>query len=410
MVATSITSKHYKGRIDDISDVTLSLYCDGQYCDGEMTYLRSRDQFRLEGVRKADNLQLKEMDKSGNGTGFLSGKVQGNTLLLDWKNKSGTIGNMMVLTEVDKKPIFPTFCGDNKWINVYRGEIKGQEVEMILQRVDNNRVLGQAFFVNTGQKITVSGEMTLNDNLYLSLTEEKTGNPIGLLRGVFRQKHNLNASYYSNANIQSFATFNLEKSLSVSCLEYTDFYTTYEFLFPKSNNAIFNEIMVVLTKDWIDECRTHSKNIRKKKPDADLRASQRAYSWTDIEILTDQFISGLLTYHTSWSGLQKTKTFNYDFTSGELIDLPGIFKKGFDYESFIKEYISEEITKTQLYKNNRAFRNWIRKQEFPHFTFDQTGISFYTEFHIVYDRQRVLVPYKKLKGYIRKNAAVRSLF
>ena len=41
-------TKFYKGRIDDINDVTIALTCKGKSCSGDLTYLRSRDKFKLQ--------------------------------------------------------------------------------------------------------------------------------------------------------------------------------------------------------------------------------------------------------------------------------------------------------------------------------------------------------------------------
>ena len=150
--------------------------------------------------------------------------------------------------------------------------------------------------------------------------------------------------------------------------------------------------------------------IRKRETDDTTRASQRAYSWADIALLTDNFISGMLTYQATWTNGEATKTFNFDLKTGEAIELATLFKKGFDYSLFIKKYAAKEIIKNPIYKHNKDFRNWIKNQEFSFFTIGKKGISFYTDYHIIYDRQRIMIPYKKLNRNIRKNAPVRELF
>ena len=402
--------KHYKGRVDDINDVTLSLNCENGNCVGEFTYVRSREQFTVLGKRKNNELQLQEFNKEDNCTGYLNGKVEGKIITLDWENKAGTIGNSIQLKEVARKPDFPTFCGDNKWINAYSGNMNGEPIELILQRVENNRILGTAYYPSQKKKVVVEGDLSQSNNLHLTLIKEQTGEHIGSLRGVYKHKRSLNLSFYNQQQKQKFIALTFDKGLAINCLEYADHYTNYDFLFPKSDNAIFNEIMVLLTNDWISDCRKNAQTIRKKTPNAKVRASQRAYSWTDIALFTDDFISGMLTYHATWIEGEETKTFNYDFKNGEPIELEDIFKKGFDYQTFVKKMAREEIIKNPIYKNNKGFRNWIKDQEFSFFTLEKDGISFYTDFHIIYDRQRILIPYKKLKGNIRKNASVRQLF
>ena len=409
LIPSQSTTSHYKGRIDDINDIAVALTCEGKNCWGELTYLRSKDQFRLQGTRTDELLELKEFNSNDQCTGYLNGKITGNTIDLKWKNTAETIGHSIHLEASNQKAEFPTFCGDNKWIRSYDGMIQGEAAEMILQRVDNNRILGQIFYKKSKQKLAIKGELTESDNLHLRLISEETQEEIGVLRAIYKGDEELKVSFYNAQNSQSFATFKLQKSLNISCLEYADYYTSYDFLFPKSQSAIFNEIMVLLTKDWVGECRNHTRQMRKKAMSASLRASQRAYSWTDVEMLNKEFISGMLTYHNTWSGTEKTKTFNYNFKTSNRIELADIFKRKFDYNSFIKKYIQEAIKYNPLYKNDPDFRKWILQKDFPFFMLGQEGIYFYTNFHIVYGRQKVLIPYKKLKSNIKKNAPIKSL-
>ncbi len=412
-VRTSLTGgtiKYYKGRIDDISDITLALLCKGKVCSGDLTYLRSRDKFKLKGTLDGNQIQLQEFNRTNKCTGYLSGTMEGKLIQLDWKNTEGTIGNKVELEEVTRQPDFPTFCGDNKWINAYNGKINNEAVELILQRVDNHRILGTAYYANTKKKAIVTGTLSMDNNLYLNFVDEKNSTTIGSLRGIYKPDRHLSVSFYDQQNKQKFVSFQLQKSLAVSCLEYADYYTNYDFLFPKTNHAIFNEVMVLLTKDWIEDCRINAQKIRKKGTNAELRASQRAYSWTDIALLNEYFMSGMLTYHATWANGEETKTFNYDLENREVIELGNLFKKGFNYQQFIKKQAAAEILKMPIYKRNKGFRNWIKNQEFSYFTLGKEGISFYSDFHIIYDRQRILIPYKKLKANIRKNASIRQLF
>lgn len=413
LVKTSLNAgktKYYKGRIDDINDVSIALTCKGKVCSGDLTYLRSRDKFKLKGTLDGHQIQLREFNRTEKCTGYLSGKMEGKLIQLDWKNKEGTIGNTIQLEEVARQPDFPTFCGDNKWINAYSGKINNEAVELILQQVDNHRILGTAYYVNTKKKALINGTLSIDKNLSLEFSDEKTSAIIGALRGVYKPNKQLSVRFYDQQNKQKFVSFQLQKSLGVSCLEYADYYTNYDFLFPKSNHAIFNEVMVLLTKDWIEDCRINVQKIRKKGTKTELRASQRAYSWTDVTLLTDDFVSGMLTYHTTWANGEETKTFNYDLENGEIIELATLFKKGFNYKQFIKKQVAAEIIKLPIYKRDEGFRNWIKNQTFTYFTLGKEGISFYSDFHIIYDRQRIMIPYKKLKSNIRKNTSVRQLF
>ena len=402
--------KHYTGRIDDINDVTISMKCHNKNCEGELVYLRSRDRFQLKGTLNDNRLNLREFNRTKLCTGYLTGKLEGDRLTLDWKNLDGSIGNELQLKEVSRTPDFPTFCGDNKWINAYSGKINGELIELVLQRVENNRILGTAFSHQHNLTYRVEGSLLESNNLHITLTDINKLITVGTIRGIFKENQHLRTSYYDRQQMQSFVTFKLEQSVDMSCLEYADYYTNYDFLFPKSNSAIFNEYMVLLTNKWISDCRSNAKEIRRKEASVDARASQRAYSWTDVAFLSENFISGMLTYHASWRGKEETKTFNFDLKKGEIILLEDLFKKGFDYRIFLKKYAAEQILRLPIYKRDKDFRNWVKDQKFEHFTIGKTGISLYTDFHIIYGRQQVFIPYKKIKSNIKKNATVRKLF
>ena len=400
----------YQGRVDDMSDVTLRLACTEKRCSGELIYLRSQDVFKLEGTRRGEQLDLKEYDRTGTWTGDLTGTLKGSELRLDWTNLDGTVGSAIRLETVNRLPDFPTFCGDNKWINAYDGELNGVPARLILQRVDNHRLLGNFHFSDERLPWQVRGTLENEQTIRLDLLDEQSGRSQGTIRGVFKLAQPLTLTYYDPKNVQEFATFRLVESLPVSCLEYADFYTSYDFLYPKTTSAIFNEWMVLLTQDWITDCRKQVQAMRKQSPTPALRASQRAYTWSDVTTLNDQFISGLLTHQATWSDRVATRSFNYDLQNGERLELEGLFKKGFDYQLFIKKFIADEIIKTPFYKSNAAFREWVKNQPFVHFTIELDGLALYTDYHAVYGRQRVLIPFKKIKKNVRKNAPIRALY
>lgn len=407
---SSSSTTHYKGRIDDLNDVIISLKCLNKKCEGELVYLRSKDRLDLKGSREGNVLDLKELDEDKQVTGYLSGKIEGKQLIVDWENNNRSIGSSITLSQVERKPEFPSYCGNNKWIHAYRGVIKDEEVEMILQKVDNQRILGHIFIPDSKKSWLVNGSLSENNNLQLNLVDEANSKPVGLLRAIYKNDTEISASFYNADNLQSFASFELKKSLGVSCLEYADYFTSYDFLFPKSHNALFNEMMTLLVQDWLVDCRDHTQKMRTQSTTPDRRASQRAYAWSDIEGLNDDYISGLLTYYSTWSGKKESKAFNFDFKSKQNLMLGDIFKRDFDYQVFIQKMIGEEIRKNPYYQNDRGFRDWIKTESFKHFTINGNGLAFFTDFHIVYGRQKIVVPYKKLKSNIRKNSPLRELF
>ena len=115
--------KHYKGRIDDLNDVSVTLAFDGEDCKGQITYLRSHTEFDLLGKIENRQLLLHEIDNSKKLSGSIIGIITGKIITGNWNNFDGSKGGNLLLTETEKEIDFPSYCGDNKWVRKYNGII-----------------------------------------------------------------------------------------------------------------------------------------------------------------------------------------------------------------------------------------------------------------------------------------------
>lgn len=402
--------KYYEGRIDDLNDVKINLNCNKGECLGELVYLRSGDRFNLRGQQEDNQIVLEEYDQYQQLSGLLTGEFIGNSLVVSWENIEQTIGSNIYLKEVTSLENELSNCADNKWIQSYKGEIDNREVEMVLQKTASNRIEGTAYFVKDKKPYIIRGEVTGNNNLHLNLFDTHTQRALGSIRAIYRNSKALSASFYDANNAQSSASFELVHNTGINCMEYADYYSTYDFLYPHSEDPLFNHIMTFLTKDWMANCKSKANLIRKERATPPLRASQRGYTWTEVNFYSNDFISGLLTHDNTWEGNKSTKAFNYDFASRASVELEDIFKAGFDYDAFIKEYIHSEFKENVAYKSDVSFQAWLNQQNFKLFTVGREGLHFFSNFHIVYGRQSVLIPYKKIKSNIKKKSTIRRLF
>jgi len=367
--------KYYEGRIDDLNDVKINLNCRKGECLGELVYLRSGDRFNLRGQRKHNEVVLEEYDQHQQLSGILTGEFIGNSLVVSWENIEQTIGSNIYLKEVTSLQNELSNCADNKWIQSYKGQIDQHEIEMVLQKTASNRIEGTAYFIKDKRPCIIRGEVTGNNNLHLKLTDKKSLRPLGSIRAIYRNSGALSASFYDNNNAQSAANFELIHDIGINCKEYADYYSNYDFLYPHSDDPLFNHIMSFLTKDWMTECKNKANLIRQERASPTLRASQRGYTWTEINFYSNDFISGLLTHDNNWEGRKSTKAFNYDFANRDV-----------------------------------SFQAWLNQQNFEMFTVGREGLHFFSNFHIVYGRQSVLIPYKKIKSTIKKHSTIRRLF
>ena len=163
--------KHYKGRIDDLNDVSVTLGYDGKDCKGVLIYLRSNTRFDLEGVIENREFYLKELDEGKSIVGYLRGQMKGNTILGTWSNHNQSKGGIIQLEETIKEVKFPSYCGDNKWIRKYNGKLSNQEVEIILQKESITKASGLIYNKKRNQTYTLIGNIDQQDNIELIVKE-----------------------------------------------------------------------------------------------------------------------------------------------------------------------------------------------------------------------------------------------
>ena len=90
----------------------------------------------MEGNIKNGQLSLRETDDEESVAGYFEGTVKVDFSSIDahWFNRERTRAGVLNLELVDKEVVFPSYCGDNKWVRKYTGRIQGEEAEFILQR------------------------------------------------------------------------------------------------------------------------------------------------------------------------------------------------------------------------------------------------------------------------------------
>ncbi len=401
--------KHYKGRIDDLNDVAISLAYDGKNCKGELLYLRSKEVFDLVGILKKGKLTLQEIDQYQNISGYLKGEMSDDRLKLDWSNTTNTIGGRILLDEVDQPYNIPTYCGDNKWIRLYKGLIGRDKVELILHKESSQLVNGTAYFKNENKTFQVRGFIDAFDNVNLNI-KDHFDQPQGKLEGTFDEKQKFNANFLDNSYKQTTCSFYMKHLLPIGCVEYADYSTSYDVLYPKTKNAAFNKWAEQLTEEWIKSCKLYAIKTKKHyaQMEPPLRSAIRANVWCAVDYYSDKLISGVLTFSNTWTSEEENRAINFDLKKNKEINIEDIFKRDFDYRELLRTYLNEQISKHELYKN-LDYREWLSKEDFPFFTIRKDGINFSTKFNPIFGQQEVLIPYAKLKEHMKKKSIIADL-
>jgi len=390
--------KHYKGRIDDLNDVAITLGFDGTDCKGRLTYLRSNTHFNLNGFIEDGTMFLQELDQQNKVSGVLAGKIAGKTINGSWRNFDGSLGGNLSLIETKKIVKFPSYCGDNKWIRKYQGKIASEDWEILLQKESSNQLTGLIFHKKKNTSYSIKGNVDANDNFTLKAKNQK-GQIIETFVGQLEQDQlTIGTKKSKKITLPPF------DGLTVGCVEYADYATGYDITFPKTTNADFNKQMNEETNAWIKACRNHLLKVKKQTTSLDpkIRAAERGFAWGEVEYFSKNVISGFMTFSNTWTPGQKLIAFNFDFENDRMLHLEDIFEKKKDYQKYIRNYIKKEIKDHQLYADS-DFKQWVKKSDFSYFTIRKDGICFSTKYSMLYGRQSVIIPFQQLQPFLKKS-------
>ncbi len=400
--------KHYKGRLDGFNDVAVTLAYDGRKCKGQMVYLRSNAKFTLFGEISENEITLQEVDKKNAISGYIYASISEDALEGEWNNFDNTIGSTLRLKQVADEIKFPGHCGDNKWVNHYKGAIQREGMELILQKMSSTEVLGIAYWTHKKESYNVVGEQDRTGKLKLALLDNNK-KEIAQIEGVIKNQQ-LSSVIYKDNETTAFTSFHLEESLPVGCIEYADYVASYDITYPKTKNAMFNFWIDNLAMDWVNDCKQFVQNDRRLKEPITpaLRSTVRAFGWCDVQLMSDRLISGTMNYSTTWSDAKDARAFNFDLYTGRELALNDVFENDFNHNRMLKSIINKKINKHRLYKDSE-FRTWLAEEDFTFFTIRKDGINFSTKFNMIYGRQNITIPYNKLKPYLKKYTAVWDL-
>ncbi|MEK7256738.1 MAG: hypothetical protein AAB316_18435, partial [Bacteroidota bacterium] len=361
--------RSFKGRLDDLNDVSVALAFDGEKCRGKLQYLRSKETFDLKGEAWGDQFWLDETDAEGKVTGYLEGKVKEYVFQGAWQNFDKTIAKTATLVEVKTLDDTPTACGNNKWIGKYA--TSSGDLELLLQKGANNQVWGIAFH----QKRSFKVNGLLDDNLRLNLTLKKSGGSVlGNLAGDFRSDKDWSANFTQPGKAQQPLKFQVKDRLGVDCIEYADYSTSYDVTYPKTKNAAFNLWMEKKAASWISLWQTQVSRFANLERTPEQRAVGQASAWCEVEFFSEQIVSGFFTCQTTWSQQQQGMAFNFDLKKGEEIRQKDLFKDAFKPSIFVKNMVKTAFKNHSLYESDKDFRHWIETAEFPYFTIRKEGI------------------------------------
>jgi hypothetical protein len=401
--------KYYKGRMDDLSDIRISLGYDGAFCRGVMTYLRSGESFTLEGQLRKDTLIVSELDDNEATTGHLKGVFKGKNFSGLWNNFNNTIGGIQVsLQETDSPPQYPSFCGDNKWVHYYRAGFEDNEFEIIIQKSSFGTVRGVGFSKKDKQSFHLKGTFDELQNQMIFTLKNQNNEKLGVMNLKMKSINEFSGSFQNKEGKKLFGDALRADNLGIGCLEYADYVASYDVTYPKKDeDSAFNLWMQTVIADWFKETQKFINDVRMDNIDnvPEIRAVARAYSWCDMDYYSNEVISGFMHFGNSWTKGRSERPFIFDLRTGKEITKNDLFKPNTNVDEVIQKYILEQLPNNTL-ASDEQFVAWINTQTFSNVTVRKEGLAFSTEANGTFGRQSIIVPLKLLSPFLNPKTSV----
>ncbi len=405
--------KHFKGRLNDYNDVAIVLGYDGNLCKGIFKYLRSGDQFKMEGFFEKKNLFLKEIDHNGNISGYVKGVFKQTSFEGTWSNFDNSIGSPLEFKQVYPNQLLPSHCGDNKWMRRYTAIYKKQIIELSIQKLQGDVVSGTVYVKSNPRKnrgefntYKAKGNWTKEEGLTLRLIDDYGFNQ-GKLNVPNIKKEPLEAFLTLGDRKPLQCVFSESDRLNTDCIEYGDYYSMYDVIYPKTSNLPFNTWIEKLVRreaaKFNDRSTKVSANLTEATPEK--RATIRSNGWFEIGFFNDNILSGILLLESTVAQGQRAIPINFDLTNSKRITFEDIFRKEYEIDFFEEEVIRIEFQKHALFEN-QGFKKWIKTAKFPHMVLLRNGIHFSSNFNPIYGRQGITIPYDKLDTFLKKDTWV----
>lgn len=398
--------RYFRGRLDDVSEVLLSLGFDGSNCRGYLEYAGSKNRFKLTGKLDGAILLLDESDPRGMITGHLTGTLQTDRINAEWTNAVNTLGSRLEAEEAKSKNALNKPCGHNKWVSRYIARWNNARVDFTLARVNNGLLNGYLWIEADDKTYTIEGRISPDDQYELRAVLPN-GKTAAQLQGSLKDPQSTDCLWVGSGEKRTLKML-LRYKYQVGCLEYADYTSSYDAIYPRTECAGCNAILDQRISDWVSQCKT-TMAAQKKTETPQNRNAQRASAWYEVTCWTETIFCGYLTFAESWNEKTQGQSFNFDLRTGKEIVFDDLFNKTFDAKEWFANYARKESPKMSKFAQDPKFREWLQKEGFPMFTIRRDGLELSTLFHPIYGQYSLTVPYQLLKPYMRRDNPIADL-
>lgn len=409
-VKSLLTSKNTEtidlyGYFDDKYEVQLYLIHDDVEWEGVCYYPSSKTKIKLEGGAIKDNIILNEIDNGGTIVGRWIIEIKKHNKPAKWMNISGSKKYNLNLTLLNKsnKSLDFRFAS----VDSYLGNIINNDYSLTVFNVSNS--IHKANLVDLKNGIHLVNTVKCTSPSCNEFEIIMSGNKkIKKLECKVNEEGKLDIDIYNQFVTKFTTTLKRVNTYELKHISYIDKYFQYYINYPKVSNQNINTLFEKQMEKLAESITNELKKELSSMEDLDNRLSLSAITWFDIDMISNDIISGTIITQKTYKSEIPSKPVLISLKKGDKINIYDEFKSDFNSEFYIEQFLKDKINK--LYKDNSTSKWYrLRPNDFKNITLNQAGIVFSTKFNSIIGTKKIILPYQEIKDKIKRKSILNKI-
>ena len=398
--ANSLKVKTYATRMDEMEGSVIVLKQNGESVRGVLYFPHEKEALLMSGTPSL--LYLRDEQ------GVDQGKM---TYSIDNQRFKGELVSSMqeVISTVNGRytqdvPVVPPACFVDKWLVYHQGHlVDGENVYMNLQRIGNGDLQGTIYLAEKKKTLYLSG-MMIGDKVDLVAVGEN-GKHVGDIYGNIGQDGELEAFFEIGGTKETIHTRPVLSDKETCAADISKAFR-YSIIYPKLGIDAFDDVMDAQAAQWTKQCQKVKAAEKAKQKYPHILNAPAAYSYLNVYCRDAYVFSGFQIAYRPETNQYTVQSINFDIRKKKFLDYDNLFESHEQLKLMVKNEAIKNIGKHPL-KKNREFVDWVRKSTFENFVLQPDGVRFCTSFHPVFGQYGVVIPYAKLKSYIKNRKLIK---
>lgn len=377
--------RQYEGRMDDLSYTYLVLGYNQTDYKG-IVQQKGLEDWEVEGKVNGKNLKLLVTDKNEQVVGFIEGTIQDSLVVATFSDVTRDVQREILLQRVLKNRS-TELCGDNKWLKTLSGRLMSDDVQLIMQKEEDNQVVGLLLFSNQNTSYDLIGYC---QDEACRLIQFQVVNEQDLNLGDMTFETDENNVFWLQLGTHLSSPLSLDQDLQVICGSRFFKGSRLSYVYPHFDNKRVDQFFRNKANDWL-AIFTQENTLE----------HQEYRYWVDLDYLGEKLISGTINYNVPNSNLPSRQSFILPTDEEEAIAFEDWISDKPKFKQVRQDAVAAE-KKRKASQEPESAVEWLEKQTFQHVSMRKEGLCLKTDYSPIFGDRRITLPWSIVEPYLKR--------